>query len=374
MYRFARASYYTTCCSTARLTHLEKYKLESSSANSIFVVVRLTLTAIFLCIGIFHLHGQAFDFFTQEAYLRYPGHIEMAIGTSNFLGDLGGKDGVGTNNFADLELSEFNPSCMVGYRHSFHKNIYGRFDFYYGRISGSDELTNEDFRNNRNLHFRSNVFELDFIAEGWINFGSQKGHQYNLKKEGSNISPWRIKASYLTFFGGIGAFHFNPKAELQGQWFRLQPLMTEGQGLKDGAKPYKLWQLNIPVGASFMVRLHKAWSFGIEASYRFTFTDYLDDVSTTYYNAYQIANAVGPDYGQLAAYFSNPALGAENGGVGDYATNSGVQRGDPANNDGYFYAMFKVDYLIIRDAKFDRKRTRNRHGVKTHRKPSKITL
>jgi hypothetical protein len=75
------------------------------------------------------LRGQNFDFFSKEAYLRFPGHLELAVGTSNFLGDLGGKDGVGSNDFADLELSEFNPSCMVGYRHSFHKNLYGRFDF-----------------------------------------------------------------------------------------------------------------------------------------------------------------------------------------------------------------------------------------------------
>jgi hypothetical protein len=337
-------------------------------------IVRLTLTSIALFFCLPFLRGQNFDFFSKEAYLRFPGHLEMAIGTSNFLGDLGGKDGVGSNDFSDLELTEFNPSCMIGYRHSFHKNLYGRFDFNYGRISGSDELTNENFRNNRNLQFRSNVFELDFLAEGWINFGSQKGHQYNLKKENKDLSPWRIKASYLTVFAGLGVFHFNPKAELQGQWFSLHPLLTEGQGLSDGAKPYKLWQLNVPVGLSYMVRLHKAWSFGVEASYRFTFTDYLDDVSTTYYNAYQLANHHGSTYGEIAAYFSNPALGAENDGVGDYATNTGVQRGDPTNNDGYFYAMLKVDYLLIRDAKFTRKRTSNRHGVKTHRKPSKIVL
>jgi hypothetical protein len=336
--------------------------------------VRVTLTSIAFCLVSLLLRGQGFDFFTKEAYLRYPGHLEIAIGTSNFLGDLGGKDGTGSNDLSDLELSEFNPSCMVGYRHSLHKNLYARANFNYGRISGNDKLTTEDFRNNRNLHFRSNVFELDFLAEGWINFGSQKGHQYDLKKESKNISPWHIKASYLTLFAGIGVFHFNPKAQLQGQWFSLHPLLTEGQGLKDGAKSYKLWQLNIPVGMSFMMRLHKAWSFGIEASYRFTFTDYLDDVSTSYYNASELAAHHGDDYGEIAAFLSNPSLGAENEGVGDYATNSGVQRGDPTNKDGYFYAMLKADYLIIRDAKFNRKRTSNRHGVKTHRKPSKISL
>lgn len=320
------------------------------------------------------LFGQRFDFFTEEAYIRNPNHIEFGFGTSNFLGDLGGKDKVGTNDFQDLEFTEFNAAAFVGFRHAFHKNLYGRFNFNYGRVSGADKLTKEDFRENRNLSFRSDIFELDLMAEFWVRIGSKKGHQYKLNRVGTSESPWRVRGSYLTVFGGLGAFHFNPKAQIQGQWVPLAPLSTEGQGMPGGPEPYKLWQLNIPVGLSYMVRLHRQWSFGIEATYRFTFTDYIDDVSGSYYNPYDLQIYQDPQIADLSAYFSNPALGSENLGVPNYVTRTGQQRGDPKDNDGYFYAMIKVDYLLINEAKFSKKKTRKMGSYRKHRRPNRLTI
>ena len=71
--------------------------------------------------GVSSLYGQKFDFFTEEAYLRYPNHIEFGMGASNFLGDLGGKDKVGTNDFQDLEVTEFNVAAFIGWRHAFQR-------------------------------------------------------------------------------------------------------------------------------------------------------------------------------------------------------------------------------------------------------------
>lgn len=320
------------------------------------------------------LHAQRFDFFTEEAYLRHPDHIEFGIGASNFLGDLGGKDNVGTNDFRDLEFTEFNFAGFVGYRHAFHKNFYGRVNFNYGRVSGNDKLTEEQYRNNRNLSFRSNIFEVDLMAELFMRIGSKKGHQYKLQRSKENDSaPWHIRASYLTVFGGVGVFHFNPKVYFQDRWIMLSPLSTEGQGLPNGVDPYKLTQLNIPIGFSYMVRMHRHWSFGIEATYRYTFTDYIDDVSTSYYNANDLNLYLGEQKGDIAAYLSNPAQGAENDGKPNFVTATGQQRGDETDNDGYFYALFKVDYLIINEAKFTKKKTKRRGNVRYHRR-SRTTI
>lgn len=313
--------------------------------------------------------NQKFDFFTEEAYLRFPSHIEFGIGTSNFLGDLGGKDDIGTNDLRDLEFTEFNLAANIGYRHAFHKNIYGRCNFSYGRVSGDDKLTKEPFRNNRNLSFRSEIFEFNLLAEGFIRIGAKKGHQYKLKREDSDSKPWHIRASYFTGFIGIGVFHFNPKTMLEGRWVYLQPLSTEGQGLPGGPSPYKLWQLNIPVGFSYMMRFHRNWSFGIEATYRYTFTDYIDDVSSSYYDPNEIALYVGEENGAVAAYLSNPSQGLQNGGKGIVTTSVGQQRGDKTDNDGYFYVMFKADYLIVREAKFKR-----RTGQRKFFKKSRTTI
>lgn len=325
--------------------------------------------------GISSLYGQRFDFFTEEAYLRYPNHIEFGMGASNFLGDLGGKDKVGTNDFQDLEVTEFNTSAFIGFRHAFHKNLYGRMNFCYGRVSGDDKLTKEPFRQNRNLNFRSDIFEFDLMAELWIRIGSKKGHQYNLKRQDAEGSPWHVRGSYLTVFGGLGFFHFNPKTNLNGSWINLAPLSTEGQGLPDGPNPYNLWQVNIPIGFSYMVRLHRQWSFGFEATYRYTFTDYIDDVSTEYYDPQNIQLYQGDKNGEVAAYLSNPSLGVANGGLPDYVTAPGQQRGDKNDNDGYFFAMIKVDYLIINEPSFKKKKTRRGMGnVRRHKHVPRVTI
>ncbi len=319
--------------------------------------------------------AQKFDFFTEEAYLRYPNHIEFGMGASNFLGDLGGKDNVGTNDFRDLEVTQFNMAGFIGIRHAFHKNIYGRLNLNYGRVSGDDKLTAEPFRHNRNLNFRSDIFELDMMGEFWIRIGSKKGHQYKLSRKDAEGSPWRVRGSYFTVFGGLGIFHFNPKTNLNGTWVNLQLLNTEGQGLPNGVKPYTLWQFNIPLGFSYMVRLHKQWSFGFEATYRYTFTDYIDDVSGNYYNPSDLSLYQGENNGAVAAYLSNPSLGIENGGMPNYVTAPGQQRGDPTDNDGYFYALVKVDYLIINKASFHKKKTRRGAGnIRKHRHTPRVTI
>ncbi len=317
---------------------------------------------------VFVMQSQTFDFFVEEAYLRNPNHFEFGFGASNFLGDLGGKDGVGTNDFRDLEVTQFNPAAFVGFRHAFHKNLYGRANFNYGRISGDDKLTKESYRNNRNLSFRSDIFEMDLMGELFIRIGAKKGHQYKLERSEVKSSPWRVRGSYFTLFAGVGLFHFNPKVRFQDKWIMLQPLTTEGQGLPNGSEPYNLWQVNIPFGFSYMVRLHRNWSFGIEATYRYTFTDYIDDVSTSYYNANDIALYQGAQNGDVAAYLSNPSLGAANGGKPNIVTAPGQQRGDEKDNDGYFYTIFKVDYLLINEAKFTNKRTKRRGGTHFHKK------
>ena len=50
--------------------------------------------------------------------------ILFGMGFSNFLGDLGGDDGIGKHNsLADLEAKLTAPCFMAGYRYRIHKNI-----------------------------------------------------------------------------------------------------------------------------------------------------------------------------------------------------------------------------------------------------------
>jgi len=80
-------------------------------------------------------------------------------------------------------------------------------------------------------------------------------------------------------------------------WVPLSPIGTEGQTAQtgdedpDGKYPYrnppaayKLWQISIPFGVTFDFIINKSWTIGIEGSFRFTLTDYLDDVSGNYWD------------------------------------------------------------------------------------------
>jgi hypothetical protein len=83
---------------------------------------------------------------------------------------------------------------------------------------------------------------------------------------------------------GLGVFSFDPYAFLAGQKYLLRPLGTEGQGsaLYPNKKPYSPIALCIPFGVGMKYALNESTNVFGEISYRFTNTDYLDDVSGTY--------------------------------------------------------------------------------------------
>jgi len=73
------------------------------------------------------------------------------------------------------------------------------------------------------------------------------------------------------------------------------------------------------------------WRIGVEATYVKTFSDYIDDVSTTYYDPEILAAQVGPD----AAFLSNPST------QNTTWFGAGQQRGDK-QNDAYFYLNLTI--------------------------------
>ncbi|MCH2199282.1 MAG: DUF6089 family protein [Flavobacteriales bacterium] len=296
------------------------------------------------------------QFFDKDKWEDNRHQLSIGFGASNFLGELGGKDAIGTDDFQDLELSETRWAATIGYKYTLYKQIHLRGDFSFLQVQGDDKLTEEPFRNNRNLNFRSNIWEFALMAELELPINKKKGHIYDIK----GAKGWRYRGSSFYVFGGLGVFHYNPKTLLDGQWIELRPLRTEGQGLPDGPDEYGRFSMNIPLGLSYSMRLSHQMSFGIEVMYRYTFTDYIDDVSTDYFDPNDIQLYVGGDEGEVAYYLSNPALGPAQGGLGSNVTAPGQQRGDPTDDDGYMTATFKVHFLLADQYqnKFNPKRRR----------------
>ena len=263
----------------------------------------------------------------------------FGFGACNFLGELGGANQIGTNGIKDLEFSMTRPSAQVGFRYKFKKRWAVKGGIYWQLVKGADRLTKEPFRQNRNLSFRSNIFELSGQAEFFFT-KQQVGRRYKIKNA-KGMKNFNLNG-YI--FLGFGGFFFNPKAQYNDKWIALQPLGTEGQGLLGGTKKYSRVSFCVPYGVGFKNALNDEWTIGLEVGMRKTFTDYIDDVSTVYYDN----NILLEKRGKMAAELADPSFFSAPGGdvYGVHQTGPNQQRGDKKDLDSYMFINLTGSYVI----------------------------
>jgi hypothetical protein len=108
-----------------------------------------------------------------------------------------------------------HPAAGIFFRYSTTYRYAFRFGFNYGEISGNDAKSKEPDQRERNLNFKSQLYELNAIAE--FNFVDYRiGHD-------------RYRFTMFVF-AGMGAFYFNPQASVNGGYESLREHRTEGQG------------------------------------------------------------------------------------------------------------------------------------------------
>lgn len=237
----------------------------------------------------------------------------VGLGSTLYYGDLNAPD-LSTN----LSNAEFGGQLML--RYIANKNIAFRANLTFGKLSGDDRKSRLEFQKIRNLRFTSILLEGALLGEYYF-FG------YNAKAGTQIFSP------YVT--AGLGFVYFNPKSDLDGETYALQPLGTEGQGLPGQPDKYSKVALAIPFGGGVKIKINDRYNFGIELLSRKTFTDYMDDVSTTYANT----DDLFATYGAVSA-----ALADRRGeALGVPALNTpGAQRGGAGVDDYYFSIMFNL--------------------------------
>lgn len=295
----------------------------------------LLLLFIFSTFFLQNLSSQ--NFTRANDWKKYRKEIIISAGASGFLGDLGGLNKIGTDfSPVDIEFVLTRPAISLAYRYKFAKNFNIHSSFNYLLVAGDDKLTTEPFRNNRNLNFKSNIFELAVRAEVSL-FSSKVGHRYGIKKTLARRS--KGKTNEFIGFIGIGVFYFNPKGKnpLTGKYENLYPLHTEGQGLPGGPKQYQRVSISIPMGIAWRMSLNKLWCIGLEFSFRKTFTDYIDDVHGTYYDKAALLDA----YGAKSVALADPSLGNIPNATATNGDGSGAQRGDK-EKDSYMALQFTV--------------------------------
>ncbi len=221
------------------------------------------------------------------------------LGTSHYFGDLN----------TQFDLSMPGPAGGVVFRYLLNNRLALKVSGNYGFIRGDDTKSENSFENLRNLRFQSNIFDGSVQLE--FNF-----LPYVHGSDDEYITPY--------FFSGVSFFKFNPKSDLEGTMYELQPLGTEGQLL---GEEYLTTGLGMNLGFGLKMDINPLWSLNIELSTRILFTDYLDDVSTVYADKALIESLRGSAAAQLSdRSLIDPQIGAP-----------GYQRGNSNTNDNYTY-------------------------------------
>lgn len=281
------------------------------------------------------LHAQ---YFRQSNYWKTQRQeLSLGFGISNFLGELGGRNQIGSPFLWDLEVSQTRPAAHFDYRYFVAERVALRARATYGVMAGNDNLTSEPFRQNRNLSFKSDIYEGSFVVE-FFPYKEELGHFHSLR----GVQGEKSSRIGLYAFTGITAFYFDPKAQFENKWVRLKPLGTEGQGLPGGPEEYDNIALGIPVGVGIRKAVTKNMAIGLEIQYTKTFTDYIDDVSTNYFDNALITAANG----EVAGFLADPSLQLP-GLFGD-PTAAGQQRGDSSDLDAYLFMKFQVHYKLTK--------------------------
>lgn len=259
--------------------------------------MKFLTTTLFLTAFTFAF-SQASFFNSSNNWSRNKKELVFNLGTTQFLGDLGGGKGSGRDySPADMNLASTNFNLGVGYRYRFHKFFATTTMLNFGLLKGDDALSKEPIRKERNLHFRSPFLQLSQRIEWIIYANEQMGSRYGMKG-GAKDKNFQIYA-----FGGLGLAWFNPQAKYQGKWTNLRPLKTEGQGMEGGPKNYLPITATIPAGLGVRFGISKMWTLGLEAIYIKTFSDYIDDVGGVYYDPAILNDKIGP----ASAFLSNPS-------------------------------------------------------------------
>ncbi|MBX2913908.1 MAG: hypothetical protein KF856_01420 [Cyclobacteriaceae bacterium] len=292
--------------------------------------------------------------------------VGVSVSALNYYGDIAPKP-----QRVSTDISFTRPALGLSFTHRFGPRYSLMGQFMYGTLKGSDtqsadqaDAENGVFRYQRNLSFRNRIKELSVVA------------YFDLfENDATYIS--RVKWTPYAFIG-VAGFHHNPQAQAPatglngenlgvapGTWVNLKPLGTEGQyatldanDANVGIKPYSNFQVAIPFGIGARFRINEVMDLWADLGFRYTFTDYLDDVSRNYvdlgvFGTNNLARAMSYRSNELPAS-EIPTLvpyDARNGV--SYSTIPGYGREHPANMRGskgdkdiYMVTTIRLTYIL----------------------------
>lgn len=239
---------------------------------------------------------------------RYKKEFGINFGGTILMGDLGNND-----KFRGLNLKNSGMSYGGWFKYRFHDRIAAKGNLLFGNFTASDGNSPEGYREEhgirRNLNVKTRYTEISGQVEYYI-FQEKIGSRYKVRGvKGYGQSSF---AGYV--FAGLGANIYNPKgySHADGGYIPLKDLNTEGQTLDGGPSDYSGVTMIFPMGAGIKYNFNREWGVQLEGSYRWTTTDYLDDVSGTYWDSQELIDNFG-DQSYVMSTKGNP--NAEKGDI-----------------------------------------------------------
>lgn len=256
----------------------------------------------------------------MEAFI-HEGEFGISAGVGHYLGDL----------TAGMKLYKAKPKFAAGafFRKQFNNYVGMKVSANYAFLGYSDRYINyyeNKVQSLRNLSFNTNVWELSISGD------------FNFFRFQPEFPEYRY-TPYVSL--GVGVFTYDPYAYLGGEKHFLRSIGTEGQGSAayPDRKPYGSMAVCFPLSLGLKYGITEKINIFGEVSYRFTTTDYLDDVSGLYApDAFPPDPNGGPSVGYLLQDRSY-----------EYGTPIGIkgrQRGNSLQKDGYGTMQVGISFNI----------------------------
>lgn len=226
-------------------------------------------------------------------------YVSIGAGTAGYYGDL------------QRQLIIPYPSLSFELSHKLGPQVKFRKALTLFLLGAHDANQKQDDLKERNLSFKSANAEISFTFEFLL----------------IPIYSFRSRPLVIPFISaGLGAVTVNPRAELNGKFYNLRKLQTEGQ-------KYSGIELVAPLGVGLEFAIAEYVSFITEFAYRFTRTDYLDDVSGVYTHISPVERV------RYSLADRAPEIGLP-------AKRKGMIRGNPEVKDGYAILNFKLQFIL----------------------------
>lgn len=247
---------------------------------------------------------------------RQEGEVGITGGFTHYYGDLNTK----------VRINYIQPVAGVFYRRQFGNYIAARVSLNIAQTGYSDQFNKYNSTLvRRNLSFFTDLYEA--TLQGDFNF-----FKYRPGDRNNNFTP------YLTF--GIGFFSFSPYTYYPIGVGGADSLVKLLKNRTEENKPVLSGQaICFPLGVGVKYALSRKLTIGAEVAYRFTTTDYLDDVSKNYVPVGDPDNLISDPSLTFdpVSFLPLPKISATNPTRG-YSPNS---------NDHYLFAQLFLSFNFI---------------------------